>query len=163
VNLYAYVGNAPSTFIDPFGLTPEDRVNWAKNQLENNTEGWKGDAECNKFVAYAHIYGDPDAGDYPRVWRGLLRGYRSPLVSELADPYFESAWLDNFAIDNARPGDIIVWYGHGGMVHHSAIYIGNNEVIYQHADEGVKQNTVEAVNKQFSVKPIMRRYMYPPN
>ncbi|MBI5117924.1 hypothetical protein HZA56_15725 [Candidatus Poribacteria bacterium] len=165
MNLYAYVGNGPVNWIDPLGLTPQDRVDWAENQYNNHKDDWKGrwygkKNRCNEFVAAAHIEGDPDAKDYPDDVHPEI-GYDYPLVEDLADVYFEATKLDNFAIEDAQPGDIIVWYKEGGS-HHSALHIGNGLVIYQHADFGLKKNTIEGTTSALGFKgePIARRYVY---
>lgn len=162
------VQNNPVNFVDPLGLTPQDRVRWVVAQYYGNKEFWKGvflnQNKCNEFVRAAHVYGDPDAYDYPTVLRNptVVRKneFFMPLVSDLADPLFAKNRLSYLPIDQAQPGDIIVWYGSG--THHSAIYIGDNMVIYQHYLQGLKMNSVQGYSTAigFTGTPIVRRYNY---
>jgi hypothetical protein len=157
------VQNNPVNFTDSLGLSPQDRVSWVLAQYLNNRTFWKGSFlrkqnKCNEFVAAAHILGDPDAYDYPTVLRN--NDYYLPLVSNLADPGFARSRLTFLPLDQAQPGDIIVWYGSG--THHSAIYVGDNLVIYQHYRQGLILNTVQGYSdaRGFTGTPIVRRYNY---
>jgi cell wall-associated NlpC family hydrolase len=81
-------------------------------------------------------------------------------VADLADPNFTLSQLDYLPIGQAQAGDIIVWYGNG--TRHSALYLGNNQVIYQHAQLGLKMNTVQGTTNalHFKGNPVVRRYRY---
>ncbi len=158
--LFNYADNNPLSYDDPMGLSPKDRVEWVMKQYKTNKKAWKGSFlrkqnKCNEFVAAAHDFGDPDAFFYPRVLRN--DGYTLPTVEDLANPAFIPSRLEYLKISQVQPGDIVVWYG--GGAHHSAIYIGNNEVIYQSASLGLKMNTVQAITDVFG-QPIVRRYRY---
>ncbi|MBN1662328.1 MAG: C40 family peptidase [Deltaproteobacteria bacterium] len=157
VNLYGYVLNNPVMLIDPSGLEAQSRANWAVDQYNNNSDAWRGgllpgtNNFCNEFVARAH-------SNFPTVLRNS--GYTYPTVADLSDPSFARSQLDYLPISSAKAGDIIVWYG--GNVHHSAIYIGNSNVIYQNATSGVKINTVQGYSTAsgFTGVPIVRRSRY---
>ena len=163
INLFSYVAGNPINWIDSLGLTPKDRVRWVLAQYRANNEAWKGSFLgkrnlCNEFVAAAHVLGDPDVLDYPTVLQE--NEYTVPTVADLANPTFARSRLDYLPIDQAQPGDIIVWYG--GKTHHSAIYIGNNQVIYQLAGVGLKMRTILDTTNLLPTKvtPIVRRYRY---
>ncbi len=163
INLFAFAEANPGTWSDFFGLTPQDRVRWVIAQYSTNRNAWKGSLlgkrnVCNEFVAAAHVLGDPDVLDYPTVLRN--NEYSVPTVADLADPSFAPSRLEYLPIAQVQPGDIIIWYG--GGTHHSAIYIGNNQVIYQIAGVGLKMNTIQGTTAGlgFGGKPIVRRYRY---
>jgi len=168
LNIYAYGLNNPMKFVDSSGLSPTDRVNWAYYQLKNGKEFWEGKLwgkknKCNEFVSAAHSFGDPDATHYPTVLRN--DNYTIPTVKDLANPAFGRSNLDYLPYSNAKPGDIIIYYGkkqNGEPVHHSALYVGNDKVIYQNADYGVVIRTNADVVKRlgFTGTPIVRRYLY---
>jgi len=160
VNLYAYVGNRPTMLVDPLGLTPLEVARFVISQF-GHKDDWEGKWRCNEFVAAAFIFGDPDETNYPRVLdKG---GYTFPVVAELADPKSFTSQLEYLPIDKAQMGDIVIWYDKDLDIHHSAIYITNDIVVYQHKDEGVKDNTVAGVNSEFQQRkkwtgvPLVRR------
>jgi len=179
LNRYSYSLNNPYRFIDLDGLSPEDRAAWAVDQL-NNKAVWKGSFfsrifntktgwRCSEFAAAAHAFGDPDIASFPydsskiswwSKWVGTY-GEIAPVVAQLADPNFMRAELAYLPISEVQTGDIVVWYG--GKIHHSAIYVGEGNVVYQNKSEGVKKNSLKDVTTQFGVDPIVRRYIYPSN
>jgi RHS repeat-associated protein len=165
-HLYNYSKSNPLIFFDPLGLTPADRVRWALNQYKTNPEPWAREKrlfrndywKCNEFVYYTHTHGDPDIYDFPTVYRENTNFYK-PVVSDYADPCFAKDRLDYMSISQVQPGDIIVWHDSTRGVHHSAIAINTNEVIYAGTD-GLKKNTISNVSRSFSTTPIVRRYKY---
>lgn len=108
----------------------------------------------------AHNRGAP----YPTVLRDSqprnpqIGAYYKPTVADLADNTFATHCLEyHDDINDARPGDIVVWYGNGS--HHSAIAVGDGKIIYA-GSEGAKENTIEEASKTFpGVTPIIRRYV----
>lgn len=172
LNIYAYGLNNPYTFIDPDGKTPQDRVKWAFDQYNNNKLAWAWHlynqrSRCNEFVYAAHAKGDPDVGSFPTVLRADKYGdasYPFPIASDLADPGFMPKKLEYLPISSAQPGDIVVWYEKGGA-HHTGVYVGKDEVLYQNWKTGVKKNTISGTSEKLGFKgdPIVRRYRYDKN
>ena len=168
-------GNVPNN--------PDNRVNWARDQYRNHVDDWAGwpdgplgriynpltpNWRCNEFVQAAHVLGDPNATNYPTAQHG---GYTIPTAADLANKDFAADRLVYFdSTANVQPGDIVVWYGpddNGNLRHHTALYIGKDPVtgddlvMYQQADAGLKINTIPNTTSILgNVPPIVRRYKY---
>ncbi len=81
------------------------------------------------LVGYNYVYG----GNSPQTGfdcSGFVQ-YVYSQVGKSVSRTSSSQALDGVGVDysNAQPGDILSW-GHGGMVTHSAIYVGNGQMIH---------------------------------
>lgn len=164
-NTYSYAAGNPLTHTDIYGLTPQDRVNWSFHELQYNSGAWAWNNwewpphnKCNEFVYSAHVEGDPDATDFPTVLRN--DGYVLPTSADYANPAFAPQRLEYLTINQRQSGDIVTWYDVSQGVHHNAIYVDNNNVIYAYTD-GLKINSLSDTTLRLcGVKPIVRRYIY---
>ena len=107
------------------------------------------------FLGYPYVYGgaSPSGFDcsgfvqyvYSRVGKSVSRSSSTQAYDGVGISYSE-----------AQPGDILSW-GHGGMVTHSAIYIGNGQMIHaMNSNSGVILSPVNGWTNQDVLMAVRR-------
>ena len=119
LNLYAFCGNDPVNYVDPWGLREEGEqaLSWAKSEVGNESYSGTGnlpgpfgpgDPKCNIFVAHAYNKGNGKTIIPTGFW-----GSRPPKARD----WFTNNVPPGFTLTTTpRPGDVISDGHHMGLV-----------------------------------------------
>jgi len=105
INKYSYVENSPINYIDPFGMAPISPEEGNDIVKEGNSQKWKG---------RKHTDIDPNGIDCSHYVHEVYRDSGHPYEYKQTSHFSSSKSF--IKVDNPRPGDVVLWKGHMGIV-----------------------------------------------
>jgi RHS repeat-associated protein len=122
INLYGYVQGNPLNHTDSLGLSPDDVLNWARQQVgggdyslwspNSEVRGGRGSLLGGRFAPKCNIFVG-DALKAGHCEAGRVDGGRLPTASEWADPNFNIPGCS--VVSTPEPGDVVSYHGHVGL------------------------------------------------